>query len=240
MSTEQTSGSRKGRPWSTDIPWLFLPAILLGALAAVATALLLLSRFGRGLPGLLQQALVQTALVTTVLLLFTIVPPWGKLSGKLGLRRLRAGDVCIVFLGLILIYAWQIFSLPLWERILNRLGGKFPMRQELLNECSRSTPMQFVFMLALAGVLIPFIEEVVFRRLIYGTLRPLGVAAAVILTALIFAAAHGFLYGLPALFGLGVIFELQYLFTGNLMTSTLTHMIYNLISLTMTFLMGRL
>ena len=56
--------------------------------------------------------------------------------------------------------------------------------------------------------------------------------------SLIFSAAHGFLYGFPALFGLGLILQWEYLRTENLLTPMLTHIIYNTISLTLVYLLG--
>ena len=95
----------------------------------------------------------------------------------------------------------------------------------MLAECDNASLPYFLALLALAGVLIPIVEELMFRRLLFGLLRPIGTVAAMLATALIFAAAHGFLYGLPALLGLGLVFQWQYLHTGNLLTPMMTHII---------------
>lgn len=241
---------RIGRPWRVKVPWIFMPATLICLIGLVPVEGFVICRFLRRCPELLAEALIQLSMVTAVMLIFSLIPPRGELAGKLGLRRLRWGDVGIVFLGLLLIYAWQLFSMPLWSMMLRLLNLQVPQQQELLTECSRSSRLKFLGMLALAGVLIPFVEEVVYRRVLFGAFsplgklaallklpRPLGVAAALVATALIFAAMHGFLYGFPALFGLGAVFQWQYLRTRNLLTSTLTHMIYNIISLTLVFLL---
>lgn len=227
---------RQGRPWRIETPWRFQFGILLGAIAATATAVSALSRFGGHLPGILQEAAIQISLLGVMLLLFSIVTPPGKLASKLGLRPPLWKDLGTVFIGLFIVYAWQIFSLPLWEKFLRRCDCSFETRQALLTQCSRSSTAQFLAMLAVAGVLIPLVEELFFRRLLFGVLRPIGVPAALIATAFIFAGAHGFLYGLPALFALGAVFQWQYLHTENLLTPMLTHMIYNLVSLTLVFL----
>jgi membrane protease YdiL (CAAX protease family) len=230
---------RQGRPWQIETPWGLQLAILCGTIMAGATAIFALLLFGKALPRMLQEALIQTAVLTTALASFALVTPRGKLASKLGLRLPRWKDLGAVILGLLIVYAWQIFSLPLWERFLRRCNCAFETRQDLLTQCSRSSAVQFLAMLAVAGVLIPVVEEIFFRRLIFGVCRPLGVPAALIAAAFIFAGAHGFLYGLPALFGLGAVFQWQYLRTGNLLTPMLTHMIYNWISLTLVFWTGQ-
>ena len=227
----------QGRPWRIETPWALQLAILAGAIMAGATAIFAILLFGKALPHMLQEATIQAAVLTTVLVSFALVPPRGKLAAKLGLLLPRWRDLGTVFIGLFIVYAWQIYSLPLWEKFLRRCNCSFEMRQDLLTQCSRSSTAQFLAMLAVAGVLIPIVEELFFRRLIFGAFRPFGVPAALIATAFIFAGAHGFLYGLPALFGLGAVFQWQYLRTGNLLTPMLTHMIYNSISLTLVFLL---
>ena len=138
-----------------------------------------------------------------------------------------------------MIYAWQLISTPLWDKLLRTLKLQYQPRQALLAECDNASLPYFLALLVLAGVLIPVVEEVLFRRLLFGVLRPLGKAAAMFATAALFAAAHGFVYGLPALFGLGLVCQWQYLHTGNLLTPAATHIVYNLTSLTLVFLLGR-
>lgn len=230
--------SMQSRPWKTDVPWPCLSAILFGTLGMAAGAVILVQRLRGRRPDTMVEGIVQLTLLTTLLAMFALIPPRGKLAEKLGSRRLNRSDIRIVAIGLIMIYAWNIFATGIWENILRYFGLAFETRQELIKECSGASPAQFLMLVLTAGVLTPFVEEVLFRRLIFGLLRPLGAWAALTITALIFAAAHGFLYGLPALFGLGAVFQLQYLYTGNLRTSIATHMAFNIISLTAVFLVG--
>ena len=228
---------RRGRPWRIEVPWPFLPLVLLSTFGVVSAVAIFVFRHLRHLPGLLTEGMVQTSMVATVLIMFALIPPLGRIAGKTGMRKIGQIELKFVPVGLLLIYAWQIITMPFWEKLLERLNFHGSQQQELLTVCSQSSLPQYFGMLALAAVLIPFVEEVVYRRLLFGVSRPLGVWAALILTAAIFAAMHGFVYGFPALFGLGVVFQWQYLRTGNLWTSTLTHMIYNFISLTLVFLL---
>lgn len=232
---DPSTAFRDGRPWRVEVPWLFMPVMISGVIVVAAVEGFVITRFIRRCPGLLAEAVIQLSMVTAVLLMFVPIPPRGGITDKLGMRKLSWGDLVIALLGLVLIYRLQITSMPPWVRLLELLNLQGAQQQELLTECGRSSFPKFLGMVALAGGLIPFVEEVLYRRVLFGFCRPLGVWPALIATALIFAAAHNFLYGFPALFGLGVVFQLQYLFTGNLLTSTLTHMIYNTISLTLVF-----
>ena len=237
--TEPASNFPDERPRQPDVPWRYLPMILLAVLCIDGSLAIAAHRFGKAIHPLWWETLIQISGFVTMLLLFAAVPPRGGLSVKLGIRRLRWGDLGIALAGLGMIYVWQISSTPLWDKLLRALKIQYQPRQALLAECGNASLPYFLALLALAGVLIPIVEEILFRRLLFGVLRPLGKAAAMLATAALFAAAHGFLYGLPALFGLGLIFQWQYLHTGNLLTPAATHIVYNLTSLTLVFLLGR-
>lgn len=60
-------------------------------------------------------------------------------------------------------------------------------------------------------IVVPVCEEIFFRRLLFGLLRPLGAWAAVAGGAALFSAAHLFLLGAPSLFLMGPAFQLVYL-----------------------------
>lgn len=239
--TDQVPDSEPSRgdpPWRIDVRRRFLLAILFAVIGVEVVGAVLFSRFGKGMPPLLREAIIQIAAPGAALLLFFLLPPRGGLAGKLGIRLPRIGDFGIALAGLMTIYAWQFVSLPLWAKLLHRANFAYEQHQALLTECSRASTPHFLALLALAGVLIPIAEEIFFRRVLFGLIRPIGELAAMLATSLIFAAAHFFLYGLPALFGLGLVFQLQYRHTGNLLTPMLTHMAYNLISLTLVFMLG--
>ena len=225
-------------PWRRNVPWLYMRAILLIVFCVEGALVGAVSRFGKLFHPLLWEAIIQISGFGTALLLIALVPPRGRLLDKLGVRNIRLGDIGIALAGLGMIYAWQFLATPLWDKVLNALELSYEPHQALLEACDDASLTYFLALTALAGVLIPIVEELMFRRLLFGLLRPIGKVAAMLATALIFAAAHGFLYGLPALFGLGLVFQWQYLHTGNLLTPMMTHIVYNIISLTLVFLLG--
>ena len=231
-------GSSGGNPWRVNVPWLYMLAMFFTVFCVDAAWIFAADRIGRQPHPLLWETIIQTSGLGIVLLLFAAVPPRGSLFDKLGVRHIRRGDIGIALAGLGMIYAWGMLSTPLWNKLLRALELSCETRQCLLTECDNASLPHFLALLALAGALIPIVEELMFRRLLFGLLRPIGKAAAMFATALIFAAAHGFLYGLPALLGLGLVFQWQYLHTGNLLTPMMTHIVYNIISLTLVFLLG--
>ena len=234
----ETLISCDGRPWRCHVMWLLLLATLLTSIGVEAVAVFAFGLIGKNIPGLLTEAFVQSMGLATTLALFSAFPPAWKLPDKLGIRMPRWGDLAVVALGLCMVYPWQISTTTIWEKLLNFCKLPCDAHQELIVECSKASPLHFVGMLAVVGMLIPVVGEVFFRRVLYGLLRPVGMLPAMFATALIFSAAHGFLHGFPALFGLGLILQWQYVHSRNLLTSIATHMIYNLISLTLVFLIG--
>ena len=66
-------------------------------------------------------------------------------------------------------------------------------------------------MLAVVAIIVPIVEETVFRGLLYGWLRArLGVGAAIVLSALVFAFGHGILMLVPTLMVTGLVLALVY------------------------------
>ncbi|HYY05136.1 MAG TPA: CPBP family intramembrane glutamic endopeptidase, partial [Candidatus Limnocylindria bacterium] len=79
-------------------------------------------------------------------------------------------------------------------------------------------------------VLAPVFEELVFRGLLFGTLRRrLGPAAAALVSAAVFALAHGYgVIGFAAVFWSGLLWAWAYERTGSLAPSIAAHAVDNL------------
>ena len=228
----------RGTPWRIDVPWPYLLAILFAVLAIWLAAPAVVSRFPAKIAHIANAA-AELAMLAMMLGILRLAPPAGKLAPKLGIRRLRFADLGSVCAGLAAAYLWLLATTPLWENLLRSRNIVWKPQQELLTECASGSFGNYLALLALAGVLIPTAEEILFRRVVFGALFPVGRIAATLLTAVVFATAHLFLHGFPALLGLGIVFQLQYLFTDNLLVPVLTHMIFNAVSLTLVFCMGQ-
>jgi len=79
-----------------------------------------------------------------------------------------------------------------------------------------------------AVIIAPTVEEIVFRRVIYGFLSSrLGLISAVIITSALFAGIHFRLVAFSTLFVLGVIWQIQFIYHKSLFPSILYHSFHN-------------
>jgi len=89
-------------------------------------------------------------------------------------------------------------------------------------------PAERALFLANVGLVAPLFEETLFRGFVFAQLRHrLGLAAAVSLSAALFAFIHFSLGSFLPIFALGVVLALAYEATGNLMTPMVIHAVWN-------------
>lgn len=245
--------SIREKPWRIELsPAGQLVALLTGflsgvaAVAAVAAAAFtaaFMASASSGSFAALRSPLVSNAILFIVQLGVTLaalnaLPPAGPLAEKIGCRKLKLADLKVIASGLVAIYLFHFAVSPLWGKALDALGVNYAESQSLMVICKNATVLRFIGLLALAGVLIPLTEELVFRRLLFGMLCPLGPHWALLLTSLVFSAMHFYLYGFWALWFLGLVFQYIYLKTGNLLASAVAHIVFNVISLAGGFCSG--
>ncbi|HEV7372899.1 CPBP family intramembrane glutamic endopeptidase [Arenibaculum sp.] len=216
-------------------PWRDLPVRLWHLLLAVAALLAVVVVLGRivdvGRPSageVLLHLLVQSALVLGVVWLAAILPS-GTRWHQLGLRRAGRGWVRRGF-------AVGAVSVPVvW--LVNGLvqavaGGDFRNPQLDLVAPDGPDPGILLGQLAVMAVLVPTVEETVFRGLLYGWLRRLsGVVPAAALSALLFSLVHGIPLLVPAIFVQGVILALVYERAGSLVPCIIVHGTLNAVNL---------
>ena len=77
---------------------------------------------------------------------------------------------------------------------------------------------------------VPIAEELLFRRIIFDGLLPMGKWSAMLITSVFFAAAHLFLAGLPGLFVIAIGFQWIFLKQKNLLASIICHALLNGVS----------
>ena len=179
------------------------------------------------LPGILAIAGLSPLYLSLVPMLAALLACIGT-PVQLGMKKLSIKDICWTVFAYILMMSLIILLSPYWEALLEHYGIETAEQQEALNEVENSSgslvPVLFICMC----ILTPIVEEVQFRRIIYGGFRNICPAwLAVIATSLIFSAVHFFVKGFVSLFIMGLMFNLIFLFRKNLWASILLHAIVN-------------
>ena len=82
----------------------------------------------------------------------------------------------------------------------------------------------------MAGLAIPVVEELIFRKFVIDNTSKYGFGAAVMISGFTFAIFHGNFLQLFYTLGIGLLFAYVYAFTGKLRYTVLMHMGYNLYS----------
>ena len=98
-----------------------------------------------------------------------------------------------------------------------------------LVNAAQGTPAQFALTLLVAGLAVPFGEELLFRGVLYTWLRRWGVVIAMSGSALIFGYTHGLNVVFPATVVLGLILAFAYERSGSIWPGVVGHIFYNLL-----------
>ena len=101
-----------------------------------------------------------------------------------------------------------------------------------------SGPVAAALVIVIGGLVVPLGEELLFRGVGYGVLRRLGRVVAVLLTAAVFALAHGLNVVFAAAFALGVVNAVLYERTGSIWPPAAAHATFNLISFLLLLAVG--
>lgn len=212
------------RPWKRDIS---APYLIAGSIGALAGSFYLGGLMGRIL-GMVNGLLAGTFLALVIFLVCAVLSPGdGDISAKTGWRKISFRELLFCCGALLVMVAGSSFLSFVWQQFLEVLDIPYQKEQALLQMARQADDVTFFKIFVLTAVGVPFVEELVFRRALYALLLKLGPPAAMVGTALIFAAAHGFLLGLPGLFFMGVIFQMTANMTRNLLCSVLLHAMLN-------------
>jgi membrane protease YdiL (CAAX protease family) len=160
----------------------------------------------------------------------------GNLLRKFKMVNLHPDHVSASFLGVILVLFVAANLTYVYHKLLIMLGidPKPPPIEAILKNSDANTLWFLCFGII---VLAPISEELIFRRFIFGFLAPhLGFIASMLLTATFFAAIHMSWYSLPALFLLGIGFQLIYLKFGSLYPAIIMHSLNNAVAVTLLLL----
>jgi len=198
---------------------------LVGSLAALNYA----SRFSSGKPP--ADSLYRYATAISGLLFYAItlgivlVIARGMSRSELGLRRPASWPRALGFTLVILV------ALLIAEALLESLlhGAKEQGLEPAHWDPSRALP--FALNAAVVVIAAPIVEELTFRGVGFRLLAPFGTVVAVLGTALAFAADHGLVEGLPALFLFGLAVVIVRLRTGSLYPGMMLHATFNAFAL---------
>ncbi|HSK99958.1 MAG TPA: type II CAAX endopeptidase family protein [Rubrobacteraceae bacterium] len=146
-------------------------------------------------------------------------------AGSVGLKPVDAGWLLIgaslgllgwfLTRGVVLAYFW--------------VTGDTTNPQAGLVGAAQGTPAQFALTLLVAGLAVPFGEELLFRGVLYTWLRRWGLAVAMVGSASIFGLSHGINVVLPATVVLGFLLAFAYERSGSIWPAVVGHVLYNLL-----------
>jgi membrane protease YdiL (CAAX protease family) len=212
------------RPWKKDVS----PPFLIGAIIIA----LLISFYGgtllAPLAGTINGLLIGCTAANALLLGGAfLIPPRREGAFRLGMRRVTGKDMVLCAVALFVMLAGSMLLSFAWQQILDFFAVEYTKEQGLVQLAKEADFFTLLRLLLLTAFLVPLSEELVFRRCLYELLLKFGAPAAMVGTALIFSAAHGFLLGLPGLFFIGLVFQILCNTTRNLWCSIIAHAMLN-------------
>ena len=220
------------RPWKVQVP---IPYLITGSISALIVSFYfggLLAPYVGTINGLL---LSSTAAIVFFVVLMVLSTPPGDVCAKVGLRKVGFREFLLCVGALLIILAGSAFLTAFWQQILEYFKLPFEKEQALLQMVRNSDVKTLLKLLLLTAGLVPVMEELIFRRALYGILLKLGPPVALVGTSVIFGAAHGFLLGFPGLCFMGIVFQCVANRTRNLWCSILLHAMLNATVLLVTF-----
>ena len=121
-----------------------------------------------------------------------------------------------------------VFYTFLYQTILRGMGHEIVMQEVAQVVLGEQAFWMRVYLAGLAVVLAPLFEEILFRGIgLPLVARKWGVAPAVVLVSLFFAAIHFHLPSVMPLFVIAVAFSLAYIHTGSIVVPIVMHALFN-------------
>jgi membrane protease YdiL (CAAX protease family) len=137
----------------------------------------------------------------------------------------------VIFIGPVTVFGmWFVFAMLYlvgYQQLLESLGVK---KVQDMVEMFQKTEDQnvLVLMVVMAVIVAPVCEEVVFRGYLYPVLKKFsGMWIGLLVSALIFSAAHGSFVALLPLFIFGVVLAFLYEWTGSIWAPIAAHLLFN-------------
>lgn len=195
----------------------------------------------RELPGEDVRAIAMGAALAAPYVL-TLVGVWllsaargDSLSDTMGLKRVPIAAT--LSFGFAVAVAARMFA-GLWGIVLQGLGVELPGSDIDPTTLLPSGALGIALTLAIACVLAPVAEELVFRGVLFPAVATRwGVRAGVIVSSALFAAVHVYLFAIPPIFVLAVVLARLYARSGTLWLPIAVHAFFNGIGLAAVYLL---
>ena len=211
----------RGVGW-LDVLLIVVVYLLISVLAGSAIGL-----FGPGLASIPGELLILTASAAAAIIsVGSIVLARGQLrAASVGLRRVSVRWLLIgAGLGLV---GWLLSRVVVLTYFW--VTGDTTNPQAALVNAAQGTLAQFALTLLVAGLAVPFGEELLFRGVFYTWLRRWGIVVAMSGSSLIFGLNHGINVDFPATVVLGLLLALAYERSGSIWPGVVGHILYNLL-----------
>ena len=212
------------RPWKRSLPVPFLIGGIITVLLVSFYGGTLLAPLTGEINGLILSSCAANLLLFGAIFFF---PPRGEGAARVGFRKVRKEDLLLCAEALLVMLTVSALLGFFWQQILDLFHIAYEKEQSLVQLAKGADSFVFVRIFLLTAVLVPLMEELVFRRFLYDLMLRLGSTAAFLGTAFIFSVAHGFLLGVPGLFFMGIVFQTVCNMTRNLWCSIITHAMLN-------------
>ena len=208
------------KPWNGEV----VPPVKM----IVTSGLLVLAIFG--MPVVLQK-FFSGSFSLPDMLLFAALPgicAYGFFDPEtLPLRRVKRSEILpLLGCGMALLLITCIVNI-LWKLLLTALNVHFEAEQYAMKVIANARGGDVVKLFFSLCIFAPLTEELLFRRIIYGSLLKISYSMAVLMTALVFSLCHFFVAGIPGLLVLGLGFQFSYLKFRNLSAAVILHAMVN-------------
>ena len=162
---------------------------------------------------------------------------WSKVLEVLEIKRLDTGFACTVPLLAVLLMLISGSTTLLWQSFMYTKFGLVFDVPPTVDMGMNGTPVQAAMLAITALLAAPVLEEILFRRVLFGFMKQrYGVIAGYIGSALLFAVMHCSLAQLPGLFILALFWQYIYCRKQNLSVSIMLHFCNNLCSMALLLL----
>lgn len=129
----------------------------------------------------------------------------------------------------------------IWMKFLDKIAIPYSKKVEIEEFIVSKNSTELVMAGLMIGIVVPILEEIVFRRVIYEGLRNrLPTVMSVVLASFFFAVLHGIIFQIAGLFVLGLYFQILYLRNKKLGEAIFAHMLNNSFAFVMLVLFGSL